>query len=257
MSAVCQHGRVGDARETLLSASGVGVRYGNHWAVRGVDLDVRDGDMIAFIGPNGAGKTTLLKALVGLVEPSEGHVKAARAGLKLGYVPQKLAFDLNFPISVGEFMTVNHPARFLWWGGVSRKFRADIVAALDSLQVGGLINQALGTLSGGQLQRVLIAAALLQNPHILFLDEPSASIDRRGTDELGDLLAMLHKDRGLTVLFVSHDLHFVGHLAESVLCLNQTCCAIGSPQDVLTEHHLTATYGGSSPAWHVPATRPR
>ncbi|GAB4166649.1 MAG: hypothetical protein Fur0032_04170 [Terrimicrobiaceae bacterium] len=213
--------------------------------------------MIAFIGPNGAGKSTLLKALVGLIQPSEGRVEAEESGLRLGYVPQKLAFDLNFPISVGEFLTVNHPAKFLWWGGVTKKYRPDIAGALDALQVGKLVNQPLGTLSGGQLQRVLIAAALLQRPHVLFLDEPSASIDRRGTDELRELLAMLHRERGLTVLFVSHDLHFVGHLAESVLCLNQTCCAIGSPQDVLTEHHLTATYGGASPAWHPPASRPR
>jgi len=250
LSGTCHHRRDPDGRKALLTATGLGVRFGNYWALRGVDLEVRDGDMIAFIGPNGAGKSTLLKALVGLIAPTEGRVAAAEPGLRLGYVPQKLSFDLNFPISVGEFLTVNHPARFLWWGGVSRRFRADIAAALDSLHVGGLIGQPLGTLSGGQLQRVLIAAALLQQPRILLLDEPSASIDRRGTDELRELLASLHRERGLTVLFVSHDLHFVGNLAENVLCLNQTCCAIGSPQEVLTEHHLTATYGGPAPSWH-------
>ena len=250
MNCDCRHERPCDGRELLLSATGLGVRFGNYWAIRGVDLDVRAGDMTAFVGPNGAGKSTLLKALVGLLPANEGRVERSVPDLRIGYVPQKLSFDLSFPISVGEFHTVNLPEKFLWWGGVSRKRRATVLEALGRLQVAGLADQPLGTLSGGQLQRVLIAAALLQRPQILMLDEPSANIDRRGTDELRELLATIHREQSLAVIFVSHDLHFVGNLAERVLCLNQTCCAIGSPHEVLTEHHLTATFGGGSPQWH-------
>jgi zinc transport system ATP-binding protein len=233
----------------FLRTRDLGVRYGSVWALKGIDLEIRRGDLLAFIGPNGAGKSTLLKALIGLVEPTTGTMERVASGLRLAYVPQKLAFDLSFPITVGEFLTVSHPGRFLWWGGVSRRYRAAIAEVLDRLQVREQMHQKLGTLSGGQLQRVLIAAALLQNPELLLLDEPAASIDRRGAEELQELLRSLHEREGMTLVFVSHDLHFVDHLARTVLCLNQTACAVGSPQEVLTEAHLSTTYGSHGGLW--------
>jgi len=236
----------------LFDAEGLGVAFGNFWALRGINLTVRDGEIFAFIGPNGAGKSTLLKVLAGLQTPTVGSLKRGNSPCPIGYVPQKLAFDLTFPITVGEFLSVNHPDRFLWWGGVNKRRRNEIIAVLDRLQAGGVLDQKLGTLSGGQLQRVLIASAILQKPRLLLLDEPSASIDRRGAEELRDLLGRLHGEDGMAIVFVSHDLHFVDRLAHGVLCLNQTCCAIGSPREVLTDHHLSTTFGGvAGSGWHA------
>jgi zinc transport system ATP-binding protein len=226
-------------------AEGLGVAYGDFWALRGLDLVIHEREILAFIGPNGAGKSTLLKVLAGLQSPTTGTLRRHKLPCPVGYVPQKLAFDLSFPITVGEFLSVNHPDRFLWWGGVNRRRRAEILGVLDRLQCAGVLSQKLGTLSGGQLQRVLIAAAILQKPRLLLLDEPSASIDRRGAEELRELLRRLHAEDEITIVFVSHDLHFVDQLAHEVLCLNQTCCGLGPPAEVLTDHHLSTTFGGA------------
>jgi ABC-type Mn2+/Zn2+ transport system ATPase subunit len=117
------------------------------------------------------------------------------------------------------------------------------------VMVADLLGQRLGTLSGGQFQRILVAAALLQKPELLLLDEPSASVDRRGSDDLSEILEEIHRSTSLSILFVSHDLHFVSHLAKKVCCLNQTCCATGDPETVLTDHLLAQTYGSTTHTW--------
>jgi len=235
----------------LLRIERVGVRYGNHWALRGVDLEIRRGELLAFIGPNGAGKSTLLKALLGLVPLAEGRIIRDGPAPRIGYVPQKLALDSTFPLTVEEFLAVNHPGPRAWFGGVSKKQGPAIMAALARLGAADLSRQVIGTLSGGQFQRVLLAAALLQEPELLLLDEPAASIDRRGSEELQLLLHDLHKKLGLTIIFVSHDLHFVSHLATRVGCLNQNFCGLGPPHEVLSEHSLTEAYGTAFVPGHL------
>jgi zinc transport system ATP-binding protein len=232
-------------RPPLLQIEHLGVRYGSSWALRGVDLDIWRGDLLAFIGPNGAGKSTLLKVILGLLAPTEGRIVRDDESLTVGYVPQKLDFDSSFPLTVGEFMAVSHPGRSPWFGGVPRRLRSGIGHALDQMKVADLERRLLGTLSGGQFQRVLVAAALLQEPELLLLDEPSANIDRRGSEELQLLLHEVHARRRLTIVFVSHDLHFVHHLAERVGCLNQSFCGLGPPHEVLSEHFLAEAYGSA------------
>lgn len=232
-------------RSPLLQIEHLGVRFGSHWALRGVDLDIWRGDRLAFIGPNGAGKSTLLKVMLGLLAPTEGRILRDGERITIGYVPQKLDFDASFPLTVGEFMAVNHPGHSAWFGGVPRRLRPGIAQALDQMKVAELERQVLGTLSGGQFQRVLVAAALLQEPQLLLLDEPSANIDRRGSEELQLLLHELQARRRLTLVFVSHDLHFVHHLAERVGCLNQSFCGLGPPHEVLSEHFLAEAYGAA------------
>jgi zinc transport system ATP-binding protein len=239
------------AGRPLVRLRDLGVRYGSHWALRDFSLDLNRGDMIAVIGPNGGGKSTLLRAILGLVPPSAGTVEWPAGPPRIGYVPQHLAYDTSFPITVGEFLTVNHPGRFLWSGGTGKKQRGEITATLERLQAADLLGQKLGTLSGGQFQRILVAAALLQKPDILLLDEPSASVDRRGSDDLREILGDIHRTTSLAALFVSHDLHFVSHLADKVCCLNQTCCAIGDPASVLNEHLLERTYGFAPRRWRT------
>lgn len=229
----------------LLQIQQLGVSYGDHWALRGVNLDIWRGELLAFIGPNGAGKSTLLKALLGLVPLAEGSITREQPDPRIGYVPQKLALDAGFPLTVEEFLAINHPGSRTWLGGVPRRQRPAIHEALENLGAASLAHQLIGTLSGGQFQRVLLAAALLQKPELLLLDEPSASIDRRGSEELLLLLHDLQAKLGLTIIFVSHDLHFVSHLATRVGCLNQSFCGLGPPHEVLSEHFLMEAYGSA------------
>ena len=223
----------------------VGVRYGSQWVLRNIDLTIRAGDRIALIGPNGAGKTTLLKSLLGMVPVAEGCLRWTHPKPGLGYVPQRLQFDPNFPISVEEFLAVSAPGTARWFGGVPRRKAQAIASALERVGAANLAHKKLGSLSGGELQRTLIAAALLQKPQLMILDEPASNIDRRGAEALQGILSELHQKWGLTLVFVSHDLHWVGRLADRVACLNTTLCGIGSPEEVLSDHYLEKTYGDS------------
>ncbi len=232
-------------RAPLLRMENLGVRFGPQWALRGVDLHIWPGDLLAFIGPNGAGKTTLLRAILGLVPPAEGRIVQHRPDLRIGYVPQRLSLDAAFPLTVEEFLALNLRDSSAWFGGVPGKQRRAVREALETLQAAHLARKQLGLLSGGQFQRVLIAAALLRDPEMLLLDEPSASIDRRGTEELQTFLQDLHQTLGLTIVFVSHDLHLVHHLADRVGCLNQSFCGVGPPQEILSEPFLAAAYGAA------------
>lgn len=231
------------AQPPLLCVEGAGVRYGAHHALHGIDLTISAGDRLAVIGPNGAGKTTLLRLLLGLESPSEGSIVWSEPRPRIGYVPQRLGFDQHFPLTVEEFLAVNHPSAGIWLGGVPRRVRKDISEVLDQTGAGEIEHQLLGTLSGGQLQRALIAAALLQRPQILILDEPSASIDNRGADDLMELLFRLHARGNLSLIFVSHDLHFVAEVANRVACLNGSLCGLGTPADILNDHVLGKAYG--------------
>ncbi len=239
------HTELEDGRGALVKLDAVGVRYGSQWALRGIDLTIREGDRLALIGPNGAGKSTLLKSLLGMVPLTEGSVHLSQPPPTIGYVPQRLHFDASFPISVEEFMAVAAPGSSGWFGGVPASKKPMIMASLEQVDAAILARKKLGALSGGELQRVLIAAALLQNPRLLILDEPASSIDRRGAASLQTLLLSLHRECGLTLVFVSHDLHWVSHLASRVACLNGTLCGLGSPEEMLSEHHLEETYGDS------------
>lgn len=231
-------------RQPILRLHRIGVCYGKNWALRDVSLDIWRGDRIAFIGPNGAGKTSLLKSILGLVPLAEGAVLRAQAADRVAYVPQKLHLPSDFPLTVGEFMAISHPDWSAWFGGLPSRLRPAIMDALDQLNVGALVNQTIGTLSGGQLQKVLLASAMLRTPGLLLLDEPSASIDQRGTEELGECLAQLQIRKGLTILFVTHDIGLVRMLASRVVCLNKNLIALGSPEEVLSQ---SPPPGGDSP----------
>jgi len=229
----------------LAELVGIGVRYGSQWVLRNINLTLRSGDRIALIGPNGAGKTTLLKALLGMVPAAEGQIRWAHPKPRIGYVPQRLQFDPHFPISVEEFLAVSAPGPARWFGGVPRSKSRAIASVLERVEAVDLVGKKLGTLSGGELQRILIAAALLQQPQLMILDEPASNIDQRGSQALQALLWDLHKEYGLTLVFVSHDLHWVGRLADRVACLDTTLCGLGSPDEVLSDHYLEKTYGDS------------
>jgi zinc transport system ATP-binding protein len=222
-----------------------GVRFGEHWAVRHISLSVRRGEILSLVGPNGAGKSTVLRTLLGLCPLDEGTIElhTARGVASLGYVPQKLEIDRTVPLTVMEMLTLNMPVRGLWWGGANPAQRALGLDALARLEAAHLADRPVGALSGGEFQRVMIAYALLRSPEIILLDEPLTGVDKPGAELLEELILKLRSDHHLTVLMVSHDLHLVSNVSDRVLCLNQTMCGLGTPQEVLQEHLLDEVYG--------------
>jgi zinc transport system ATP-binding protein len=205
-----------DAR-ALLSLRGVSVSLGAARVLDGVDLVVGAGEIVTLIGPNGAGKTTLLRVALGLLAPASGEVRL-QPGLRIGYMPQRLAVDPALPLTVRRFLAMAAPDA----GG-----RVGTVLA----RVGA--TRTLGTpiqsVSGGELQRVLLARALLRDPELLVLDEPSQGVDLAGQEELFALITGIRDERGCAVLMVSHDLHLVMGSTDRVVCLNRTVCCTGGP----------------------------
>ncbi len=203
-----------------------------------LSFSIPQGTIAAIIGPNGCGKTTLLKVLLGFLTPQQGKVEIlgkpprdARSGV--AYVPQRFTFDRSFPITVLEFLQLSHPSCP----------PEKITDYLNHLNIAATLNSKLGSLSGGQLQRVLIERSMLGDPTILFLDEPASGIDIAGEQTFYDLILHLHREHGCTVIMVSHELDVVATFADTVLCLNRKLVCQGRPEQVLTPDTLQRLYG--------------
>lgn len=209
-----------------------------------VHADFPAGELSALIGPNGAGKTTLLRVLLGQI-PFVGRVDIAPVSgraPRIGYVPQTLEFDRGAPIRVVDLLGSQIQARPLWLG-VRRDARDQAAAALEQIGAGRLLHRRLGQLSGGELQRVLLALALMSRPEILLLDEPVAGVDLAGVGMFCDVLGQLQRQTRCTMVLVSHDLSVVNAHASYVVCINQTVFCQGRTKDTLTEANLRAIYG--------------
>ncbi|MBI4280837.1 metal ABC transporter ATP-binding protein [Candidatus Uhrbacteria bacterium] len=222
----------------LLSVKNITVRFGEHTAVDRVSFALEKGNVLAVVGPNGSGKTSLLKAILGLI-PFEGEVRW-RKKVVIGYVPQRFDFDRTFPLTVRELFLLRFAHGF-WWG--SGRATAEITVALRLVGAEGLVDKRIGNLSGGELQRVLIAYALIGKPDILFFDEPSTGIDVAGEETVYHLIHRLVMESGLTVFLISHDLDIVFRHATEVLCLNRRLICHGVPREALTGEMLEQLYG--------------
>ncbi|MGH9035824.1 MAG: metal ABC transporter ATP-binding protein [Acidimicrobiia bacterium] len=230
--------RDGD-RDALIRLDRVTCRYGSEPVLVNVDVTVRAGDFIGVVGPSGSGKTTLLRAIMGTVTPIAGSVHR-RAGLRVGYVPQIETVNWNFPVTVGECVLMARGGRRLPWP--SRQERADVHDVLDRLGIGALSDRHIRHLSGGQQQRVFIARALLRQPELLLMDEPTAGVDVATRHEVLHLLDELNTG-GLAVLLTTHDLNGVAAHLPALVCLNSEVVASGNPARVLTPEVLEKTYG--------------
>lgn len=206
--------------QRLIAGTNLGVRRQGRWLVRGVDVSVRRGEIVTLIGPNGSGKTTTVRVLSGALAADEGVVER-RAGLRLGYVPQRLHFDSSLPLTVERMMRLTGP--------LDEKAMAN---ALARTGVSRLRKAEVARLSGGELQRVLLARAIARSPDLLVLDEPVQGVDASGELMLYDLIAQLRRETGCGVLLVSHDLRVVMAEADMVICLNGHVCCQGSPESV-------------------------
>ena len=217
--------------------------FGSFTAVSGVSFSISEGICFGLLGPNGAGKTTLLLALLGEIA-YQGRIVVSGNGLvpRIGYVPQRLQFDRGMPLTVAEFLVMGLQKQPFWFG-VGTALRRRSRERLEMVKAEHLLERRIGALSGGELQRVLLALALQQEPDLLVLDEPSAGVDFQGEQVFCDLLDDLRLHKGFTLLMVSHDLATVTHHATHVICLNRRVAAEGPPQFTLTSENLTAIFG--------------
>ena len=214
----------------LVEATGMGVAAGGHRILHDIDMAIRPGEIVTIVGPNGSGKTTLLRLLIGAMAPSAGRVRRAK-GLRIGYVPQRLAIDRTLPLTVD---------RFLGLAGGDRAARAAVLAEVG---IEGLGDRQMAALSGGQFQRALLAHAMLRNPQLLVLDEPTQGLDQAGSAAFYALIAALRAARGVAVLMVSHELHVVMRASDRVICLNGHICCEGAPTAVSVAPAYRALFG--------------
>ncbi len=216
---------------SLIVAEGLGIRFRGQTVLHGVDFAIEPAEIVTVVGPNGSGKSTLLRALLGVVRPSAGRV-VRRPGLRIGYVPQKLAIDETLPIDVSRFLSL--PVR---------QSAEAMRRALAWVGAESVADQPLAALSGGQLQRVLLARALLADPDILILDEPTQGLDQPGAAAFYKLIETTRRDYGCAVLLVSHDLHVVMAASDRVICLNGHVCCEGTPHVVRAAPEYRALFG--------------
>ena len=215
----------------LITADHIDLRYGDHLVLQNVSVEIAPGEIVTVVGPNGSGKSSLLRALIGAIPPSSGQIRRT-PGLRIGYVPQKLAIDATLPITVDRFLSL--PRR------VSTPAAA---AALEQAGVPGLGQRQMSNLSGGQFQRVLLARALLEQPQLLLLDEATQGLDQPGAAAFYRRIEEVRRDLGCAVVMVSHDLHVVMAASDRVLCLNGHICCEGEPETVASAPEYRALFG--------------
>ena len=196
-----------------------------------MDFSIEPGEIVTVIGPNGSGKSTLLRALIGAKQPATGQI-TRKAGLRIGYVPQRLMVEGHMPLTVRRFLSL--PVRHS---------DAEAREMLERVGVAGFGERQLADLSGGQFQRALLARALLGNPEILMLDEPTQGLDQPGIASFYQLLEDVRQSMGCAVLLVSHDLHVVMSTSDRVICLNGHICCQGTPSVVSEAPEYRALFG--------------
>ncbi|NCC20856.1 MAG: ATP-binding cassette domain-containing protein [Alphaproteobacteria bacterium] len=215
----------------LIKAENISVVRNGKAILDSVSLDVRPGDFTTIVGPNGAGKTTLLKVLMGLINVDFGSVRR-KPGLRVGYVPQRLAADESMPITVRRFLTLRKKAA-----------PGDLERVVTETGIGALLGKSLHVLSGGELQRLLMARALLDDPDVLILDEPAQNLDVAGQLALYRLIDNVYSERRLAVVMVSHDLHLVMSSTRHVVCLYHHISCRGTPHTITRDPAFKSVFG--------------
>jgi zinc/manganese transport system ATP-binding protein len=253
----------------ILKVEGLTVYQGKYLAVRDVSFELRLGTNTAIVGPNGAGKSTLVQALLGLIPRTAGKIEIFNRPIErlgnlchqIGYMPQNFIFDRGFPISVSELVGLGYVERqgrgarlcaptINWLHLRSNRKKAAIAQALERVDAYHLRRQAIGSLSGGELKRVLLAYCLVIPRQLLILDEAFAGVDAQGAADFYTLLNELKQQENWTMLQISHDLDMVSRHCDRILCLNQALICTGTPEIALSPQNLLATYSPSFSRYH-------
>ena len=227
------HDGEASVNDSLISARSVSKRFEGREVVQSISIDLKPGKVVTLIGPNGAGKTSLVRILLGLLDGDSGEVVRS-AGLRIGYMPQKVALEHTLPITVKRFLSLSRSGT-----------ESEILAALDRLRISHLKDQQLVSASGGELQRVLLARALLGDPQLLVLDEPAQGVDLAGQAELYQLIGEICRESGCGALMISHDLNLVMSATDEVICLNHHVCCHGKPEQVSNDPAFLELFGAS------------
>lgn len=219
---------------SLITAQGLEISYGNKVVLRDVDFAISPGEIVTIVGPNGSGKSTLIRSLLGIVPVRSGTIHH-QPDLTIGYVPQKLSIEADMPMTVARFL--NLP---------TRRAQADMLAVCEQVGAPGLMQRQMTSLSGGQFQRILLARAVLGQPDILILDEPTQALDQQGVAGFYRLIERFRSEMGCAVLLVSHDLHVVMSASDRVICLNGHICCEGHPEMVSEAPEYRALFGAGT-----------
>jgi zinc/manganese transport system ATP-binding protein len=235
---------------SVVALQGVAVRFGERTIWRDATFAVAPGEFLAIVGPNGAGKSTLLHLLLGFLRPSEGSVRVlgeapGRANRQIGFVPQRRTLDADLPVRGRDLVMLGLDG--LRWGfslpgPARRRQHAQVAEAIASVEATAYADRPIGQLSGGELQRLLLAQALVAQPRLLFLDEPLASLDLRSQVGIVQITARLARERGITVLLVTHDINPVLPVIDRVLYIARGQVAVGKPEEIVTSERLSQLY---------------
>lgn len=234
--------------ESLIKLEGVSVKR-NRQILQNIQLSISSGEIMTVIGPNGAGKSTLVRVAVGLVKPNQGR-RVIKPGLKIGYMPQKIHIEPTFPLTVSRFLQLTHRSTSNWTSMTRAKYsnpesESALINQLEEVGAGHVIDSPLQNLSGGELQRVMLARALLRKPELLVLDEPVQGVDLAGQQALYQLISQIRNRYDCGILMVSHDLHLVMAATDQVVCLNQHICCSGHPETVSNDPAYIELFGSS------------
>lgn len=239
--------------DTIVSMKNVSYAYENKTVLDQINFDIPRGSFIGLVGPNGGGKTTLIKLLLGLIKPDNGSIEIFQKPIhkfkeknKIGFVSQKAnAFNRGFPATVFEVVSTGLTAKIGYLRFLNKTHKTKIMEALRQVGMEDYANQNIGNLSGGQQQRVFIARALVNEPELIILDEPTVGVDYQNVNRFYDLLHKLHEEKNITLLLVTHDTGVMTEHATDIVCLNKTLHFHGKPEEYhsLTEKELSQIYG--------------
>ena len=235
--------------QPIVELNQVSFGYGGQYVLENVSLHLHPGQFAALVGPSGAGKTSLLKLILGVLQPSHGEVCINGKALngnpapRVGYVPQLEAVDWNFPVTVAQAVLMGRIQKSGIWPWPSREDKDRLHAILNQLGIAALANRHIRDLSGGQQQRVFLARALIADPELLVLDEPTTGVDMRTAENVLHMLGELNQ-QGITILISTHDLNTAAAHLPWVICVNRRVIAQGVPEDVFTVEILNETYQG-------------
>ena len=245
-SDILPHEHAGHCGLCRIELKDVSVTVGGEQLLKDVDLHIHCGELTALVGPNGAGKTTLIRALLSQL-PYSGAIRHMDAlgrdfpKVKIGYVPQQLPFDKDMPVTVCDLITSTLTKRPVWLG-ISKKCREQAMEALRAAQAEKLIDRRLGALSGGELQRVLLAMALLPLPDLLVLDEPVSGVDQNGLSLFLQLVCRLKEQHHMAILLVSHDWELVRRYADRAALLEKSILYDGTPDEVFASEEFRRAF---------------